>query len=43
MCVILKDHADDGDHNDELDTYNDEDFAPGHLVSQQVPTLESSN
>ena len=43
MCVILRDHADDGDHNDELDTYYDEDFAPGYLVSQQVPTLESSN
>ena len=27
----------------ELDTYYDEDFAPGYLVSQQVPTLESSN
>ena len=43
MSVILRDHDDDGDHNDELDTYYDEDFAPGYLVSQQVPTLESSN
>ena len=43
MSVILRDHDDDGDHNDELDTYFDKDVAPGYLVSQQVPTLESSN
>ena len=42
-CVILQDHDDDGDHNDELDTYYDEDVAPRYLVSEQVPTLKSSN
>ena len=43
MCVILRDHADDGHQNDELDNYIDEDVASRYLVSQQVPTLESSN
>ena len=30
-CVILQDHDDDGDHNDELDTYYDEDVAPRYI------------
>ena len=41
--MILQDHDDHGDRNNELDTYYDEDVAPRYLVSEQVLTLESSN